>query len=81
MFKLLSVNIVTTSKVNCYNQSCAICKEDNNDYCINCSSDGNTNCNILIGNCGHAYHEHCLAEWLKVRKVCPLDNLFWVTKK
>lgn len=80
MFKLLSVSMVTTSKTNCYNEACAICKEDNNNYCINCSSSGNTNCNVLIGNCGHAFHEHCLNEWLKMRRVCPLDNKVWATK-
>lgn len=80
MFKLLSVSMVTTSKTNCYNEACGICKEDNNSYCINCSSSGNTNCNVLIGNCGHAFHEHCLNEWLKMRRVCPLDNKVWATK-
>ena len=80
MFKLLQINMVTTSKTNCFNESCGICKEDNNNYCINCSSSGHTNCNVEIGDCGHAYHAHCLSEWLKMRKVCPLCNKVWVTK-
>jgi len=77
---LLSVNMVTSSKTNCYNEFCAICKEDNNNYCINCVSSGNTNCNVEIGDCGHAYHGHCLAEWRKIKSVCPLCNKAWHTK-
>ena len=80
MFKLLTINIVTTSKTNCFNDTCGICKEDNNNYCINCSSSGTTHFDIAIGECGHAYHNHCLTEWLKMRRVCPLDNKVWVLK-
>ena len=80
MFKLLTINIVTTSKTNCFNDTCGICNEDNNNYCINCSSSGTTHCDIVIGECGHAYHNHCLTEWLKMRRVCPLDNKVWVLK-
>jgi RING-box protein 1 len=80
MFKLQSLNLVTTSKINCFNEACGICKEDNNSYCINCASSGNTNCNVVIGECGHAYHEHCLNEWFKTRRVCPLDNKVWQVK-
>ena len=80
MFKLLTINIVTTSKTNFFNDTCGICKEDNNNYCINCSSSGTTHCDIVIGECGHAYHNHCLTEWLKMRRVCPLDNKVWVLK-
>jgi RING-box protein 1 len=72
--------MVSTSKTNCYNETCSICKEDNNSYCINCVASGNINCNIIIGECGHAYHEHCLTEWLKMRRVCPLDNKVWQAK-
>ena len=79
-FKLLSLNMVSSSKINCYNESCGICKEDNNTNCINCASTGNTSCNSIIGDCGHAYHEHCLNEWLKTRRVCPLDNKVWQVK-
>jgi hypothetical protein len=80
MFKLLSVNLVYTSKTNCFNEDCSICKESNDNPCINCSVSGNTNCNKIIGTCGHAYHEHCLVEWLKLRRVCPLDNKVWQQK-
>jgi RING-box protein 1 len=80
MFKLKSVNIVTISKTNCFNEACGICKEGNNNYCLDCSSSGNTHCPVHIGECGHAYHAHCLDPWLKNRRVCPLDNKVWTLK-
>jgi RING-box protein 1 len=80
MFKLLTLNMVSTSKTNCYNDGCSICKEDNDSYCVNCIASNNTNCSTVIGDCGHAYHEHCINEWLKLKRVCPLCNKVWHTK-
>ncbi len=80
MFKLLSINMVSTSKTKCYNENCGICKEDVNNYCINCVSSNQTSCNVTIGDCGHAYHDHCINEWLKQRKVCPFCNKAWHAK-
>jgi RING-box protein 1 len=80
MFKLVSLNVVYTSKTNCFNEDCGICKESNDSLCINCNISGNANCSKVIGKCGHAYHGHCLNEWLKMRRVCPLDNQVWFQK-
>jgi hypothetical protein len=27
-----------------------------------------------IKKCGHVFHEHCLKQWLKYNKICPLDR-------
>jgi RING-box protein 1 len=72
--------MVSSSKINCYNENCGICKDDNNNNCIDCTATGSTSCNSIIGECGHAYHEHCLNGWLKTKKVCPLDNKVWQVK-
>ncbi len=55
-----------------YNNDCAICR---------CSLIDNDN-NIVIGKCGHAFHEKpCLESWLKKKNVCPLCNKKWEVKK
>ncbi|KCV73338.1 hypothetical protein H696_00877 [Fonticula alba] len=41
------------------------------------SSTGETECSVSWGQCGHAFHYHCINKWLRARNVCPLDNREW----
>mgnify|MGYP000402505905 CR=1 FL=1 len=60
--------------------TCAICRNNIMDPCIECqasSGDTKTECAVAWGTCGHAFHNHCISKWLKTRQVCPLDNQEW----
>ncbi|EDW79545.1 uncharacterized protein Dwil_GK20357 [Drosophila willistoni] len=61
--------------------NCAICRNHIMDMCIECQAspdDKKEDCTPACGQCSHAFHYHCIARWLKSRKVCPLDNKEWI---
>ncbi|CCW66001.1 unnamed protein product [Phytomonas sp. Hart1] len=63
---------------------CSICRNQVEGPCVNCQCDAETTaweCTLMWGECGHAFHTHCIQRWLKTREVCPLDNRPWVDKK
>jgi len=72
--------------------NCAICRNHQMDYCIECQAlkpAGDEkifeddvimkleSCVEAWGVCNHSYHFHCIERWLTSRKVCPLDNMEW----
>ncbi len=60
--------------------SCPICMNSLVGNCIECQADpGNApECNIAVGKCEHAFHQHCITKWLENgRKNCPLDTNDW----
>eukprot|EP00766_Chilomastix_caulleryi_P004982 gnl/Chilomastix_caulleri/636.p1 GENE.gnl/Chilomastix_caulleri/636~~gnl/Chilomastix_caulleri/636.p1 ORF type:complete len:93 (+),score=4.19 gnl/Chilomastix_caulleri/636:52-330(+) len=66
---------------NC-NDSCAICKEDCMDICQDCIAKGCKTCPIVIGECGHAFHKHCMTVWSQGKSSvkCPLCTRPWKEK-
>ncbi len=32
---------------------------------------------IIIGKCGHIFHEDCICNWLKTSEICPIDKVKW----
>jgi len=65
--------------------NCAICRTHIMEKCIECAPIANSEeaekCVSAWGQCGHAFHYHCIQKWLKTRPVCPLDNKDWVFDK
>jgi RING-box protein 1 len=35
--------------------------------------------NVIIGKCGHIFHNDCMNNWLKTNKTCPIDKINWQT--
>lgn len=64
--------------------SCAICRNNIMDICVQCQK-GNiytdNGCEIALGECTHAFHYHCISKWLRTRPLCPLDSKNWVYVK
>ncbi|QTF49735.1 RING-finger-containing E3 ubiquitin ligase [Acanthamoeba polyphaga mimivirus] len=61
------------------NSSCAICRYQENEPCIeHKSSESNTKCPIAQSvSCSHSFHACCISRWLHTKKTCPLCNIEW----
>ena len=62
------------------NSTCSICRYDFVDGCPNCQleREGDINCPVQTGTCGHKFHMHCLQGWLsKGHDTCPLCTAKW----
>ncbi|KRH93201.1 putative ring-box protein [Pseudoloma neurophilia] len=62
-------------------ENCAICRNHIMDSCIECNTSMVENCTIAWGKCNHAFHAHCIKEWLKNKSICPLDTQKWEYKE
>lgn len=60
--------------------NCTICKEPLTFNCLNCVSDKlNSKCNVALGKCGHAFHNHCIKKWAEQSgDTCPTDLTTWL---
>ena len=65
-------------KIDTHIDTCAICKNQVQDPCIECQSFQNNKsdqeCPVAWGICNHTFHFHCITKWIKTRPVCPLGN-------
>jgi len=67
------------------NEQCNLCRNLINEKCIMCS---NITPYTIAGkcvieanaNCPHVYHKHCIDNWLKSNKNCPIDLEPWARK-
>ena len=89
LLKIKSIHPVFVWKWKLVNESCSICRTELQESCIECqanfssfsSSSSSEKCPIAWGNCGHAFHQHCIFRWLKKHNTCPLDMTDWTTVK
>jgi RING-box protein 1 len=82
MLEVESVLIVGRPSIKCYNDACAICRENNMNACISCQLQSEcVSCHRILGNCGHVFHEHCISKWVKDHPNCPICNQMWVNPK
>lgn len=77
--KLIKFMPVCLWSLNTKMENCAICRNHIYDMCIECSF-SKKECPISFGVCGHAFHSHCIQEWLKSKSICPLDTKKWEYK-
>ena len=83
LFTIKKFNAVALWSWNIEVETCAICRNNLMDPCIECQSNSNqeTECTVAWGTCNHAFHYHCISRWLQSRQVCPLDNQNWSFQK
>lgn len=83
MFEVVRWQAVATWTWDGGGMSCAICRNNLLDQCIECAAgDGDPEyaheeCHTAWGQCNHVFHRHCINRWLLSRSVCPLDNTAW----
>ena len=60
-------NCVTLWKWEGEIDQCAICRNGLMEICIHCMANQETDavCNVAWGGCNHAFHFHCISNWLK----------------
>ncbi|AYV79277.1 MAG: E3 ubiquitin-protein ligase RBX1 [Faunusvirus sp.] len=80
-FELTGLNLVATITHSSKSETCEICKTKLNLMCATCeATKSSAACECVQGVCEHSYHKHCIEEWLKKSKVCPLDRKTWIYK-
>lgn len=59
--------------------TCAICKSSLVDKCVHCqvNETSQDECKTAFGECSHVFHEHCINQWIKEHKTCPICALEW----
>lgn len=81
-FEIKKFNAVALWSWNIEVETCAICRNNLMEPCIECQSNPTEQeCTVAWGNCNHAFHYHCISRWLQSRQVCPLDNATWAFQK
>lgn len=65
---------------NTYCKECVVCKKSLFEPSYEMISNNSKIMNdteIIIGKCGHIFHEDCLNKWLEKVDTCPIDNVKW----
>ena len=68
---------VYLSKSISNNETCAICRIELGEPCMNCAAHSFVDCPVSQGKCGHEFHTHCLEKWLLKNRICPLCSINW----
>ncbi|KAH9387185.1 E3 ubiquitin-protein ligase RBX1 [Nematocida major] len=76
--RLTKAKIVALWTLNIIVDKCAICRNHIMDTCIECQTEEKSvECKLAWGTCNHAFHAHCISQWLKSKNICPLDSKPW----
>ncbi|OVA15250.1 Alcohol dehydrogenase superfamily [Macleaya cordata] len=84
--EIMKWNAVAHWAWDMYDDTCAICRFPIMDLCIECkaaelaiSSVTTTRreCQVVWGVCNHAFHLHCVSEWVRDQRICPVDGKDW----
>lgn len=62
---------------------CGICRVSYNGTCPNCKFPGD-DCPLVIGDCNHNFHVHCIQQWLDTptaKGLCPMCRQLFSLKR
>jgi hypothetical protein len=80
-FIVNSINIISSWGYNLKtNVDCTICR-CSLDTASLYNQDKGIDSKIIIGICGHTFHEECINPWINKNTNCPICSLKWVTSK
>eukprot|EP01120_Amphizonella_sp_Union-15-10_P003519 TRINITY_DN1393_c0_g1_i1.p1 TRINITY_DN1393_c0_g1~~TRINITY_DN1393_c0_g1_i1.p1 ORF type:complete len:112 (-),score=9.39 TRINITY_DN1393_c0_g1_i1:186-521(-) len=92
-FEVKKWNAVALSTWTFSVDRCAICRGHLMELCLECQTNQASSeecvanqalseeCTVAWGICCHAFHKHCISEWLNNRHICPLDSSEWEFQK
>lgn len=60
-------------------EQCSICRNSLMSVCMKCQAAvmSGQSCSVVWGKCNHAFHSHCIQDWITTRPVCPIDEKPW----
>ena len=82
MFKIHKIHLDADWSWDVHNENCAICRNNLCEPSVNAETSDVTEFSYrpVVGVCNHAFHNDCISNWLKTKKVCPLCNAPWAFK-
>ena len=81
-FVFKQLNVVTSWSYNFISSNCGICRGELMDICYKCKEgERDGNCIIAQGSCGHAFHDHCVENWIRQHHKCPTCKKDWDYEK
>jgi len=75
--KILEANFIMQSTSICNTDTCGICENILYYKCVSCEDKKYIDCIAIFGDCNHAFHKHCIDEWIKNNNKCPLCRSKW----
>lgn len=82
IFQIKKWNLVATWNWDIHSDMCAICRTDITEACLVCQSESRSgDCQIVWGECNHAFHDCCIVKWVLKNKRCPLCQQRWKNSK
>ncbi|GKT32343.1 putative ring box protein 1 [Aduncisulcus paluster] len=81
-FEIKAWHAVATWEYDIDVSTCAICQHSCMEPCIECQGKAGSasRCPLAWGECGHAFHFHCIDQWVKSKPKCPLCMQQWKMK-
>ena len=70
-FEVLSAKLISSWNYKLQNSDCAICYASISSSSVHDLQRGKES-SIVVGKCGHSFHNGCLGPWLKSNPRCPL---------
>lgn len=76
-FEIIEAKLISTWRyILEKNSDCAICFSSLSSQSVSDIHKG-IDSKIVIGKCGHSYHEACITPWLRENDRCPLCSIKW----
>lgn len=73
--EIVSIDLIGNWEYDVPETVCQICRNNLNQRCVTCKFG---TCYVSKGTCGHAFHNHCVTNWLRNSSSCPVDRTPWV---